>query len=54
MVGPILLAVVMDAAGAQTAIVLAAAILGAGALAAQLFVPTSVDAGEPTSAPAAA
>ncbi len=40
LIGPVLLAVVMDVAGAQSAIVLAAAILLSASLAARLFVPT--------------
>jgi predicted MFS family arabinose efflux permease len=54
MIGPILLAVVMDAFGAQAAIILAAAILATAALAGQLFIPARVDAAGPTAAPATA
>jgi predicted MFS family arabinose efflux permease len=54
MIGPILLALVMDLAGAPTAIVLAAAILAAAAIAAQLFVPTDDAADEPSQAAATA
>jgi MFS family permease len=43
MVGPIILAATMDAFDARTAIVLAAAILGAGALVTWRFVPGIVD-----------
>jgi MFS family permease len=44
MIGPIILAATMDAFDARTAIVLAAAILGAGALVTWRFVPSIVDA----------
>jgi MFS family permease len=51
MIGPIMLAIVMDLYGAQTAIVLAAAILGAAAIAAHVFVPGRVDAPHPSTSP---
>jgi predicted MFS family arabinose efflux permease len=54
MIGPILLAIVMDAWGASAAIILAAAILATAALAARLFIPGRVDATDRTAAPAAA
>jgi MFS family permease len=44
MIGPIILAATMDAFDARTAIVLAVAILGAGALVTWRFVPAIVDA----------
>lgn len=47
MIGPIVLASVMDAINAQAAIILAAAILGTAALAAHFFVPAWVDATSP-------
>jgi MFS transporter, DHA1 family, multidrug resistance protein len=54
MIGPILLAIAMDAIDARAAIVLAAIILGVAALAAHVFVPPRVDTGSATPAPAAA
>ncbi|HEU0236806.1 MAG TPA: MFS transporter [Candidatus Limnocylindrales bacterium] len=54
MIGPILLAAVMDGAGAPAAIVVAAVILASAALAGQVFIPARVDAAESSRAPAAA
>jgi MFS family permease len=50
MIGPILLAAVMDGVGAQAAIVVAAVILGSAALTAHVFVPKQVDAGDAATA----
>jgi MFS family permease len=50
MIGPILLAAVMDGVGAQAAIVVAAVILGSAALAAHVFVPKQLDAGDAATA----
>jgi len=53
MIGPILLATVMDAFSAQAAIILAVAILAGAALTAYVFVPARVDVGDPSPARAA-
>jgi predicted MFS family arabinose efflux permease len=54
MIGPVLLAVTMDAISAQAAIVLAAVILGVAAITARLFTPAQVDTKDATAAPIAA
>ncbi len=48
MIGPILLATTMDVFSAQAAIVVAAVVLGVAALAAHVFVPSHVDASDPS------
>ena len=54
MIGPVLLAAIMDVGSAQLAIVAAAVILGSAALAARLFVPAQVDAPMAAGVPAVA
>jgi MFS family permease len=54
MIGPILLASIMDLVDARAAFVLAAIILGAAAVAAHVFVPARVDTDHASPAPATA